>query len=51
MKNVELSNLSNRPIRWIIEDCMTFVKREIRRRESNLDNNDNKGNYDGYYYY
>ena len=30
-KNQSLSGLSERPIRWIVEDAMTFVKREARR--------------------
>jgi 23S rRNA (cytosine1962-C5)-methyltransferase len=29
--NQNLSGLSERPIRWIVEDAMTFVKREARR--------------------
>ncbi|HKW61355.1 MAG TPA: class I SAM-dependent methyltransferase [Candidatus Acidoferrum sp.] len=29
--NQRLSGLSERPIRWIVEDAMTFVKREARR--------------------
>lgn len=33
-KNVELSKLSNKPVRFIIEDCMKFVQREIRRGKS-----------------
>ena len=31
-ENQTLSGLSQRPIRWIVEDAMTFVKREARRR-------------------
>jgi hypothetical protein len=34
MRNVELSNFSNRPVRWIIEDCLSFFEREVRRRKS-----------------
>lgn len=30
-KNVALSNLSDKPVRFIIDDCMKFVQREIRR--------------------
>ena len=30
-KNQSLSGLSDLPIRWIVEDAMTFVKREARR--------------------
>ncbi len=30
-ENAELSNLSDRPIRWIVDDCIKFVQREIRR--------------------
>jgi 23S rRNA (cytosine1962-C5)-methyltransferase len=30
-ENQVLSGLSERPIRWIVEDAMTFVKREARR--------------------
>ena len=30
-ENQTLSGLSQRPIRWIVEDAMTFVKREARR--------------------
>ena len=30
-ENQILSGLSERPIRWIVEDAMTFVKREARR--------------------
>ncbi len=29
--NAELSGLSDRPIRWIVDDCEKFVQREIRR--------------------
>lgn len=29
--NQALSNLSDRPIRWIVEDALTFVSREVRR--------------------
>ncbi|NLK70554.1 MAG: SAM-dependent methyltransferase [Clostridiales bacterium] len=30
-ENAELSNLSDRPIRWIVDDCEKFVTREIKR--------------------
>jgi 23S rRNA (cytosine1962-C5)-methyltransferase len=30
-KNQALSGLNGRPIRWIVEDALTFVKREVRR--------------------
>ena len=30
-KNAELSGLSEKPIRWIVEDALTFVKREVKR--------------------
>ena len=30
-ENAELSGLSNAPIRWIVDDCVKFVQREIRR--------------------
>ena len=30
-ENQNLSGLSERPIRWIVEDAMTFVRREARR--------------------
>ncbi|MGI6083883.1 MAG: class I SAM-dependent methyltransferase [Acetivibrionales bacterium] len=30
-KNVALSKLSDKPVRFIVDDCMKFVKREIRR--------------------
>ena len=30
-ENVELSGLSDRPVRWIVDDCLKFVQREIRR--------------------
>jgi len=29
--NAELSGLADRPIRWIVEDAATFVRREVRR--------------------
>lgn len=30
-ENAVSSNLSNAPIRWIVDDCVKFVEREIRR--------------------
>ena len=30
-ENAELSGLQDRPIRWIVDDCVKFVEREIRR--------------------
>ena len=30
-ENAELSGLSERPVRWIVDDCAKFVEREIRR--------------------
>ncbi len=30
-KNAELSNLNEAPIRWIVEDVLRFVRREIKR--------------------
>ena len=30
-ENAALSNLADRPVRWIVDDCVKFVKREIRR--------------------
>lgn len=30
-ENQALSGLSERPIRWIVEDALTFVRREVRR--------------------
>ena len=32
--NAELSGLKERPIRWIVEDAMRFVQREIKRGKS-----------------
>jgi len=32
-ENQRLSGRSDRPIRWIVEDAMTFVKREARRQK------------------
>ena len=30
-ENAELSSLSEKPVRWIVDDCAKFVEREIRR--------------------
>lgn len=30
-ENARLSGLSDKPIRWIVDDCVKFVQREIRR--------------------
>ncbi|MBQ6376667.1 MAG: class I SAM-dependent methyltransferase [Lachnospiraceae bacterium] len=30
-ENAEASGLSERPVRWLVDDCTKFVKREIRR--------------------
>lgn len=30
-ENAEISGLSDKPIRWIVDDCKKFVEREIRR--------------------
>ncbi len=30
-ENAELSGLSNKPIRWIVDDVLSFVRREIKR--------------------
>ena len=30
-ENAKLSGLSEKPIRWIVDDCVKFVEREIRR--------------------
>ena len=30
-RNAELSGLADAPIRWIVEDALTFVKREVKR--------------------
>jgi 23S rRNA (cytosine1962-C5)-methyltransferase len=30
-ENAALSGLEDRPVRWIVDDCEKFVKREIRR--------------------
>jgi len=29
--NAQLSGLSGRPVRWIVDDCVKFIQREIRR--------------------
>ena len=30
-ENANLSNLEDKPVRWIVDDCATFIQREIRR--------------------
>ncbi len=30
-ENAELSGLSDKPVRWILDDALTFIKREIKR--------------------
>ena len=30
-ENAVASNLADRPVRWLVDDCIKFVKREIRR--------------------
>ena len=30
-RNAELSGLADRPVRWLVEDAMAFVERELRR--------------------
>jgi 23S rRNA (cytosine1962-C5)-methyltransferase len=30
-QNAQLSGLADRPVRWIVDDCVKFVQREIRR--------------------
>ena len=30
-ENAQVSGLSEKPIRWIVDDCMKFIEREIRR--------------------
>ncbi|MCB0278562.1 MAG: class I SAM-dependent methyltransferase [Calditrichaeota bacterium] len=30
-ENIQLSNLSERPVRFLVDDCLKFVEREIRR--------------------
>ena len=42
-RNAEISGLSNRPVRWIVDDCVTFVDREIRRRQKDADIDRTKG--------
>ena len=31
-ENAAASGLSDRPVRWLVDDCLKFVKREIRRQ-------------------
>ena len=28
--------MSSRPARWIVDDCLTFIDREIRRRQKSV---------------
>ena len=30
-ENANASGLADRPVRWLVDDCMKFIKREIRR--------------------
>jgi 23S rRNA (cytosine1962-C5)-methyltransferase len=30
-ENAELSNLTDKPIRWIIDDCIVYLRREVKR--------------------
>ena len=30
-ENAELSGVSDKPVRWLVDDCIKFVQREIRR--------------------
>ncbi len=30
-RNQELSQLSDKPIRWIVDDCLKFIEREVKR--------------------
>ena len=30
-ENAQLSGLADRPVRWIVDDCVKFIQREIRR--------------------
>lgn len=30
-ENAELSSVSDKPVRWLVDDCIKFVQREIRR--------------------
>jgi len=30
-ENAKLSGLSDRPVRWLVDDCIKFIEREIRR--------------------
>lgn len=30
-ENAQLSGLSDRPVRWLVDDCLKFVQRELRR--------------------
>jgi len=33
-KNMRLSNLANKPVRYIVDDCKLFVEKEIRRKNT-----------------
>ncbi len=33
-ENAEISSLSDKPVRWIVDDCKKFVEREIRRKNT-----------------
>lgn len=30
-ENAAASGLSDNPVRWLVDDCLKFVKREVRR--------------------
>ena len=30
-ENAAASGLADRPVRWLVDDCMKFVERELRR--------------------
>ena len=30
-ENAQISNLADKPVRWLVDDCIKFVEREIRR--------------------
>lgn len=32
-QNAQTNGLDNKPIRWIVEDCLVFMKREIQRKK------------------
>ena len=33
-QNAKLSGLEDRPVRWIVDDCMTYIQREIARKNT-----------------